>query len=107
VTTIQFSEARKCPECKQDGAVAQRRAIEGGTLVNMQCENEACPWYGTQWLVELDANSEVQVNEQAFAIATGRHLYKKPDPVFAEMHDKVHRALGRQLAEETGKEPEQ
>lgn len=102
MTTIPFSEAQNCPECKQQGVVAQKRPIEGGTLVDMQCENEACPWYKTKWLIELDGDSRVQVNEKALAAAQSqRAIYRKPDPTFASMFEKVHGALGAQLESET------
>jgi hypothetical protein len=100
MTTISFREAQNCPECKQQGSVLDRRPIVGGTLVDMQCENEACPWYGTKWLIELDGDSRVQVNEQAYAIATGRSIYKKPTPGFDDMFTRVHQALEGQLAQE-------
>jgi hypothetical protein len=100
MTTISFREAQDCPECKQQGSVLDRRPILGGTLVDMQCENEACPWYQTKWLVELDGDSRVQVNEQAYAIATGRSIYKKPDPTFNTMFERVHKALEAQQVQE-------
>jgi hypothetical protein len=102
--TVPFSEAQQCPQCGHTGKIEHSNPIMGGAVHKLTCMNEVCPWYQTGWVVETNANGEVQVNEQAWKTAHGERLIAPSDPSFDSAFDAVHQMLGRQLREETRKD---
>jgi hypothetical protein len=102
--TVSFSEAQACPQCGHNGKIDHTNPIMGGAVHKLTCMNEVCPWYRTSWMVETNANGEVQVNEQAWKTAHGERLIAPRDPSFDAAFEAIHGNLARQLQDETRKD---
>jgi hypothetical protein len=98
---VEWDEAARCPECKQQGELLFSNAVIGGTLHTLVCRTKTCSTEGLRFMVQTDVNGKIPVNKEAWAIAHGRGGEVKSDPEFDRMHERVHEALQRQLDEET------
>lgn len=97
---IPLEDAKKCPECDHTGNVASSNAIMGGTLLVMLCENEVCPWYNTNWMIETNGQGEVQINEEAYKKAHNQKILP-PTPEADRQHENAIQYIQRLLREQT------
>jgi hypothetical protein len=98
---LRLEDVNDCQKCHVTGTVIDSRAIPGGTLVTLGCDNERCRWYKTHWIVELDGDGKVKVNKEAMAkTQRARNMQAKSDPQFEDMYNRVHQSLARQQQEE-------
>lgn len=60
--TISFEEAKLCPKCGEPGEeIGKSRADK--RIVYVQCNNERCVWYNTNWLIQKNEDGTVPVRE--------------------------------------------
>lgn len=63
-----FEEAKRCPRCKKPGndrhqslvRGAREKGLDPGTAVHyIYCENPVCPWYETNWIIQVNPDGSV------------------------------------------------
>jgi hypothetical protein len=56
-----LEEASRCPKCKEPGDIGARRptAKPGFDVLGVTCQNEACKWFETGWLVQINPDGSI------------------------------------------------
>lgn len=59
MTTLE--QASRCARCDQPGRHTGDKSLESGSgkLKMFMCENERCPWYKTEWPVQVSSNGTI------------------------------------------------
>lgn len=67
-TTLE--EAKRCPICKEPGSQTgkTKETRENGRKANvlqMTCMNEACRWFNTNWIIQVNADGSIPTRTKA------------------------------------------
>lgn len=55
-----FDEARRCPKCKELGKdTGSQKASGGSTVHKILCMNDRCKWFGTTYVVQVNADGTI------------------------------------------------
>ncbi len=64
MATVEFEEARRCPRCDNPGEQKSvRPAADRSKLYIFTCQNGACVWFETDWVVQKLEDGTVPVRE--------------------------------------------
>jgi hypothetical protein len=96
-----FEEAKRCPKCGIPGEdVSQQkvtnRDLKMGTAVAhvIMCRNDACNWYNTSWIVQVNPDQTVPVMDHS---RTEKQFPNRSDD---EVAQRVIASIERQVAQE-------
>ena len=55
-----WEDASRCPICKEAGREDVTKSLgRKGKVITLICENRACRWYNTGWVVQVGPNGEI------------------------------------------------
>lgn len=55
-----YESAKRCPKCEQPGVdIGSVRGPHGSRMHTIQCRNDRCPWYQTNYTVQVNSDGSI------------------------------------------------